>query len=116
MCLLCLAVSSPTPIPSSCSLLLHSAPNFFPRKALRKRTSVRSLGPLPAAPGAVSCLPPPAISSWRLPSHVALQSSLACFLKDPYLTPFPSSFLPNPSLSGQLTHFSRGKCRGLGIS
>lgn len=108
---------SPAPplLPGSRSPLLHAAPGFFPRKALRKRTSVRSLGPLPATPGAVSCPPsPPAVSPWRLPSHVALQSSLACFLQKPDLTASPSPFPAWPLSFWVSRPFLRGRCRGLG--
>lgn len=77
------------PLPASCSPFLHSTPNFFPRQALRKRTSVRSLGRPPARlPPLARWGPPspPAISPWRLPSHVTLRP-LSSFLQDPDLTP-----------------------------
>lgn len=99
--------------PASCELLPlpSSAPNFFPGKALRKRTSVRSLGRLPACRPRSGFVPPspPTISPWRLPSHVALWFSLASLLQDPDLTPSPPPFLPSPVPLG-----TTPRCRELG--
>ena len=106
---------APPTLPLSCSLA-HPAPNFFPRKALRKRTLVRSLGPLPTSQE--QFVLHPLLQTWRLAinprnpaSHVALWS-LACFLWDPDLTPSPPFPLPVPSPQGT-TPILRGRCRGL---
>lgn len=81
---------------------------------MHKRTSVKSLGPLPAAPGA--CFPsltwPRATGPWRLPSHVVI---LGRFLWDPDLTLPPPPPLPAPVPQGT-TPVSPGRCRELSLS
>lgn len=107
---------APPTLPLSCSLP-PPAPNFFPRKALRKRPWSGSLAPRPPSQEQFGLHPPlgtwhPALSLWHPASHVALWSSLACVLRDPDLTPLlPSP--PGASPSGHHTYF-KGQVQGTG--
>lgn len=81
-CCLCLAPGQtyllflPVDSPSSLS-------SIYSQRALHKPSRVRSLGPKPPAPG-TDLLHPPTLA----PSHGS-HDTLACFLKDPDLTPPP---------------------------
>lgn len=108
---------APSLLSASCSLL-PSASNFFPRKTLRKRTSVPSLGPCRprqeqfhaplafqlSAPGTclVTCYFSPL---WPVSSRIPIQL--------PLLTPFLPSRPPHPAFCAP-PPFLRGRCKGLG--